>query len=494
MEYIPRFLGPRWTLLYGSFDGVEKFAVEELHRMVQFFLPYVIEVLPAQDLPAQKPQDHVLLVGTPQTVPLLEEVLHRKGLSIPSHPEGYLTAGFTSPWNAERKMVVIAGNQSSGVLYGVEDFNSRILSNRVMPDKITAKSLRQALDGIEEFSFQEGPHIDMRGIWTWGHVIYDYRRFLDHMARLRLNLLTIWDDIPPINCKDVIEYAHQRGVKVFLGFPWGWGMDLDLTLSSDRQRIQEMVVQHYQNYISPMPIDGIYFQTLTEHGNLELNGRSVAAITCNLVNEITAALYKIKPDLQIHFGLHATSIRERYTDLAGLDRRVTIIWEDAGTLPYTYLPALEINNSPATGWYAPNTFEATLDYSQKLATFRPGTPFGLVPKGWTNLDWPGEFEHHSSFLSGIRSKAFMHERLEQIRPRWDKVNALWLRYYRQGINFYQSMLNISPGNMVVEGLIEDGLFEEQIQPAVALYAETLWNPSRVPEDILAQALSAYYQD
>jgi len=490
MSYTPRFAGPRWTLLYGSFSGIQKFALEELHRSVQYFLPYVIETLPTPAVPQEKLQGHLLLVGTPQESLLLAELLHRQNLTIPDHPEGYIIAGFASPWNSEHRVVVIAGNQPLGVLYGVEDFNARILATRVMPDKVTPESLRQALDEIKDFAFQEQPRITWRGIWTWGHVIYDYRRLLDHLARLRLNLVTIWDDIPPVNCADVIDYAHNRGIRVFLGFPWGWGMDFDLTIPADRQKIKEMVVDHYSRHIAPLQADGIYFQTLTEHNLLSLGGRSVAQVSCELVNEISSALFALKPDLRIHFGLHATSIREHYSDLASLDRRVTIVWEDAGTLPYTYLPTLEITGE-AINYFYPLTFQETLEYSRKLATFRPGTPFGLVPKGWTNLDWPGEFEHHGSFLTGLRSPLFIRKRLEQITPRWARVNALWLQHYQHAIDFYRAILDCSPVEMVVEGLIEDGLLEEKIQPSVALYAETLWDPTQPSQEILARAQSQY---
>lgn len=46
--------------------------------------------------------------------------------------------------------------------------------------------------------------------------------------------------------------------------------------------------------------------------------------------------------------------------------------------------------------------------------------------------------------------------------------------------------------MTVLGLIEDGLFEEKVQLSAALFAETLWNPRRKDEEILAEARNPYY--
>jgi len=37
--------------------------------------------------------------------------------------------------------------------------------------------------------------------------------------------------------------------------------------------------------------------------------------------------------------------------------------------------------------------------------------------------------------------------------------------------------------MTATGLIEDGIFEARVQPSVAIFAETLWNPKRDPKVI-----------
>jgi hypothetical protein len=479
--------------VYGSCTGTGEFALAELYRAVQSFLPYVLEVRQAEEAGAEILGNHLVLLGTPTDNPLIGSLVGRGLLRLPDHPDGFAAACLPSPWQAECKVLVIAGRSPQGALYGVETLNAQVLASRARPDKITSAHLRQALDGLADFYNQDFPRLAQRGIWTWGYVIYDYRRFLDAMARLRMNLLTIWNDVPPVNAGAVIDYAHERGIQVVLGFPWGWGMDYNLADAGDRQKIKEMVLAHYCRHIAPLPADGIYFQTLTEHGELSLGGRSVASLTCELVNEVAAALLEINPTLKINFGLHATSIRARYLDLAPLDQRVTIVWEDAGCLPYTYLPTVQVGGAPAGGSFGESSFEQTVAYSQALAQFRPGTPFAMVAKGWTTLDWPDEFEHHSAYLLGVRSRSFTRQRLEQIQPRWDKVNALWSRYYRYGVEFYRSMIAAAPDGLTVMGLVEDGLLEERIQPSVALFAETMWNPERDPEDIYTASLSPYYR-
>ena len=45
--------------------------------------------------------------------------------------------------------------------------------------------------------------------------------------------------------------------------------------------------------------------------------------------------------------------------------------------------------------------------------------------------------------------------------------------------------------LTVTALVEDGVFEQAIQPSVALFAETVWNPHRDEAEILQLALSPY---
>jgi hypothetical protein len=484
--YPLRYTGPRWVLIYGpgSESGPDAYALEELYRKIQAFLPYVVGLYPAAQVTPEIQENHLILIGTLQDNPWLSQVLPQ---ALPHDAGGYCISCAVSPWHPGRRVIGIAGIDDAGVLYGVQDFITRILLATGIPEKPTPERLRQALDGIGDHFICEHPRIASRGIWTWGYVIYDYRRFLDKMASLKLNLLTIWNDIPPLNCRQVIEYAHARGVRVFLGFPWGWGMNLDITQPADRQRIKEMVLAHYQEYYTGLGMDGIYFQTLTEHHHTELGGQPVASIVCEMVNDIAHGLFQLNPGLKIQFGLHATSILERYPELAALDERITIVWEDAGVLPYSYIPAIERPASESAELRL-DTFDATVEYSRKLATFRPGAEFAMVPKGWSCLDWPGEFEHHGPFLLGVRDPAFIQGRMHARQPYWERINRLWLKHYRYAVQFYRAMLACKPARMSVAGLVEDGLFEACIQPSVALFAETLWNPERDEDEILQLAL------
>ena len=237
-------------------------------------------------------------------------------------------------------------------------------------------------------------------------------------------------------------------------------------------------------------MDGIYFQTLTEHSQTVINGKTVAMWACELVNEVASALYAEEPNLYIQFGLHATSIRDHYSDLKSLDPRITIVWEDAGSIPYASDPVTESSGSMLDSAASP---ERTIDYSKRLATFRGKTELAMVAKGWTTLRWADDFEHHGPFILGERDADFIRRRGAERQPRWDKVNALWLRNYPYAARFYREILALSPAKMTVIGLVEDGILEETIPISVALFAETLWNPERDPDEALQLALSPYYR-
>jgi hypothetical protein len=149
-------------------------------------------------------------------------------------------------------------------------------------------------------------------------------------------------------------------------------------------------------------------------------------------------------------------------------------------MPYTYNPTLEYDESVDAHCRASglDSFEATLDYSRRLATFRPNRQFGMVPKGWTNLDWENEFEHHGPYILGEFDQDFQRRRSSQIQPRWDWLNATWLTAYPQAAHFYRELLDANPTDFTVTALVEDGMFGEAIQPSVALFAATVWNPGQ----------------
>lgn len=490
MPYKLRYEGIRWKILYGQYQGVEQFALEELQRTLQKYLPYVLRVEKA-DASTGKEQDHLVILGTVATNPCLAELVSLGRIQNPERPQGYTLACFESPWGRGNKVIAIAGTDPAGVLYGVEEFNAHFLDGNLVVDH--PGRLREALDSIGAFRASDFPLVENRGIWTWGYVVYDYRRFLDNMARLKMNCLTLWNDCPPLNAPQLIEYAHSRGIQIVMGFHWGWGIEgLNPSSPEDLEKTVAEVRANYRQNYHPLAIDGIYFQTFTETYDTRMQNRSIASLACQWVNRIAASLYEINPALSIQFGLHATSIVENYPELKSLDPRITIAWEDAGAVPYSYEPVTDLR---PLGFKKPEellTWESTVDYSRRLVNFRENREFAMVPKGFTALRWDTEFEHHGPFLLGERDQDWIAKRLRERRARWDRIHSLWLRNYPYAARFYREILNCSPSKVTLTALVEDGLFEEKIEPAVALFAETAWNPRQEESEMLRRALCPYY--
>ena len=172
------------------------------------------------------------------------------------------------------------------------------------------------------------------------------------------------------------------------------------------------------------------------------------------------------------------SIRDHYVDLKPLDPRIVITWEDAGTLPFTYDPVAPQMDTGTSDPYS--SFQATVDYAKELA------------KGWIQLPWETS-EHHGPYIMGERDPRFIRKRLADRQPRWDYVNKLWQENYPLAARFYRELLACSPKPFSVTALVEDGMFEEAIQPSVALYAQTLWDPHRSDKDLLELSASPYYR-
>lgn len=482
-EFKRVYQGPRWRLRYGNFSGVERTAVIEFQKILQYYLPYTLIV---ESAAVDAGAGHVALIGTPASNPLIAKLIEAGPLVAPSGAEGYSIASMESPQGSGYRMLVVAGTDAKGVLNGAQEMAARLFNGGTLLDGFGGAERHKHLEWIEPFVAQEAPVVRNRGLWTWGYPITSYRRYLDNMMRLKMNLVTIWNDQVPLNIEEILACAHARGIRVFLGFHWGWGHkgSLDLSNAVDRRQIQENVLATYRSQYAHLKHDGIYFQTLTEHKDLEIAGKSTAAWACDLVNETAQALLAEYPDLQIQFGLHATSIGKNYVDLADLDPRVTIVWEDCcGQPPYSYYPAQVVEITA--------DFETMLEYSRQLATFRPALEFAFVPKGWPCIRWLADFENHAAFILGEQNVLHSRERLALRQNEWDRINAYWLENYPLAARFYREILAVNPA-LTATGLVEDGLFEEAIQPSVALFAETLWNPHQSDAQILQRSMRPYY--
>lgn len=474
-------------LVTDSYKGLSKKGVNLLAGTLASHMGYtVLPVLTCEETTEELlAENTVIAVGQAKTHPILAKYAQSGLICVPDATNGYAIRVCKAPENEANDVILIAGADELGVLYACTDFCNKYLAKLSVEGWYYGdghfKRLLEA--GLLPFSLSSAPRIPTRAIWTWGHMIYDYRGFFDNMARLRLNEAVIWNDRCPINAEDIVAYAHSLGIKIVWGYAWGWDnsskLEKMVAESDDAMlaRIKESAIRTYEKEYAGLG-DGIYFQSFTEIHKDSVNGKSVADRVTTLVNETAGELLSRYPDLHIQFGLHATSVKTKTDIIAKTDPRVYIVWEDLGAFPYSYRSD-DRGGTVYTHTTIPSpSFEETISLTDTLLTLRGSDErFGAVLKGLVCLDW-GSFKHFSHpYVMGEYPKEYIKERSALKNPLWKNVTAGWLRNAELARKTVALMAKKNPAP-IVEMLVEDGCFEDKVPLPVAILAEMLWDPER----------------
>ena len=386
---------------------------------------------------------------------------------IRDHSQKELTVPEEYCIKVEKDHAIIEGYDDAGVLYGAIDFYNKYILKYERPD--TGASWLNALgkDELPCFEYSSSPSVAERGLWTWGHVIYDYRGYIDHMMKLKMNSLIIWNDFAPVNARDIVNYAHARSIKVIWGFSWLWDTRCDRTDLRNLDGYAETILAKYESEYADLEVDGIYFQTFTELKKDRIDGVLIAKAAAEFVNETAARFYEKYPELEIQFGLHATSVKNSLEFIKTVDPRIRIVWEDCGAFPFSYDPN-DVSD-----------FDETMAFIDTVAQLRGANDrFGVVTKGLVNLDW-SKFEYaEGAYCLGVSSEAMRRSRLEQKRKIWRYIQSGWLRHSDKAYEAVRDMCRAKNEDLHIYALVEDGMFEENIMYPVALYAEMLWDCER----------------
>ena len=472
----------RWIVIFDNYSDIEKRAINLLYAEISDKLNYVLPIKNSNGISNEEFKSYnIIIVGKASDNRLIEEIENQNIIQTPKKCEGYSIYVGNSIYNAENQMIVISGFDSAGVLYGCMDFCNKYLCDVAFKNKDIWKdgTYDNMFDNkLNNWCIGSNPVIKRRAIWTWGHVIYDYRDFFENMARLRLNEIVIWNDVVPINAKDVVEYAHSLNIKVIWGFAWGWDTKLNNILKNYDQNtlkeIKQKVLETYKNQYLGTGADGIYFQSFTELNEEIVNGKCVAQLVTELVNDIAGSLFNLYPNLHIQFGLHATSVKNKLEYIKNVDKRIFIVWEDCGSFPFEY--------------YADKTddFENTLEFTKNTLALRGSDEkWGAVLKGMLKLDWT-KFEHVTEpFILGQRTNSFIKGRQINKNRIWKLQQASWLKNAECLKQVIEAVAE-TDRDCVVQALVEDAMLENQIMLPVALYADMLWDCNRDVYEIVEQ--------
>ncbi|MCI8388141.1 MAG: hypothetical protein HFE63_06700 [Clostridiales bacterium] len=441
-----------WVIVYKATTRLEIRAVEALFAIVQKFVNYNVDLISIDSIGEYDlTKRNLIYLGT------------GIGIEASGHRDGYRIS--VREKNSDgMQTIYISNDDSAGMLYAVYDFERYYINKTRYSGRITDKYFKPFIDDMPVFERVSYPKIENRGYWTWGYVICDWRQYIDKMARQKLNTLVMWNDRVPINAEEIIDYAHSCGVRVIFGCSCGYGVTVDPSDPVEIQKWADSMLELYRDEYSKLDIDGIYFQSFTERHDLEINGIKIAKLAADWINSTCAPLLAEYPQLQIYFGIHATSIRSNYTELAAVDSRIHIVWEDAGAFPFNYIPN-EVSD-----------YDDTNDYNKQLLELRgKDEKYGAVMKGFTVLNWD-QFVHHDLVAVGVRDEEYINKIYSDRLFKWKYFNSY---YTTQADKLAESLSIIAKADTkskLVTFLAEDGLLERVTPACVVLASELMWDP------------------
>ena len=457
-------------IVYGRYCGVQKRALEILTEiLLETTGEYPVCV--SSDEFSKKEGFRYLYIGTKNDNKFISKKIDIQLSSV----EEYII-------KVKNNNVVICGYDDAGVLYGCIDFYNKYIKVKNTPD---AGGIYKNVfnDILPDFTIKSQPSIKERGLWTWGHVIYDYKGYIDNMTRLKMNSLTIWNDFAPINARELIEYAHNSNIKIFWGFPWAWDTACAKIDVKNINSYTDKIISEYENSYAPLGVDGIYFQSFTEVKEEYIDGVLIADAVTEFVNSVSEKLYQKYPNLELQFGLHATSVNQKLEYIKNVNPKIRIVWEDCGAFPYHYLPSVT------------DEFEKTYDFTEKILSLRgENEKWGAVFKGFTCLDWT-KFEHPKGpHYIGVSTEKWLESRYVRKHDIWRYVQAYWIKNADKMYDIIKLIQKESDGFVNITALVEDSMFEKHLFYPVALLGEMMWDCSRDIKEIMCEvALNDYVE-
>lgn len=432
-----------WKIIYSGEGKIATRALELLYKEAGQHLireqgVYRLYVLPCEKEGAEFAKNTILLG-------LYEE---SREISKYVSPEEVPAGGFAvkiveNPADPEEgRIVILTAHEESELLYAAIHFlddyipaHAPLHGSNAMPDLIYDSP-------IKPYFYSEIPDHKRRSIFTWGHPISDFRGYIDNMVRMKYNELILWNDYVPLNIRDVIEYAHSYGIRVFLGYAWGWKPNcrgITELSEADLAEIKSGIIEAYREKYLPLNCDGIYFQSFTEMKRANIGERNVAETVVSLVNSAVEELWKITPDLKLIFGLHATSVREQLDEIEKVDRRIEILWEDCGEFPYHYRPFIKDREK----------FENNFEFIRGLLELRDGVGVGLVFKGMMVMDWKKFVPQSGPYVMGNNAESIADHDRGIRRNAWRIFSANWMESCPDALRMMQFINEHQKGDVLM---------------------------------------------
>ncbi len=458
-----------WKIIYSSYDGIQKSALDFLNSGIDEYLIRDAGVYTFHTLNYSKEytsdDKNVVIIGLYDENEYISQYIKKE--DIPEN--GYVVKVTENIKNPEYDAVILTADDEINLFYAVADF----IDDYIPKSAVQAGVVRTIENTFEErlkpYFRQTAPKFKVRSVFTWGHPIKDFKKYLFNLARCKINRVIIWNDFMPINGREVTEYAHTLGIEVFWGFAWGWSTDCtDINIEKLEELKWDIVNKYKNDYLGAG--DGIYFQSFTELKQDKVGGVLIAEAVTNFVNSVCDELYKITPDIKIQFGLHATSVKDSLEYIEKTDSRVEILWEDCGAFPYDYIVE-----------YDKEGYEKALEFTKKIVALRNYGKTGLAYKGQLTLDWDRFVYQSGPFILGRNSDAVIKNDFELMKPKWKFIQGEWINNGKHVYDFTNEVLKMAEEKpeMCIVGQLTDGIWYSE-----ALCAQILWDCTESFEDIV----------
>lgn len=450
-----------WKIIYAKYEQMEQKAIDLVSAEVGKIIcrdqgVYTLHVLPCEKFGCEV-NTNAIAIGLYQENPFAQQFF--KAADVPEN--GYAIKVCDNPDNEELKLVVITAWDARNLFYGAVDFVDDYLPSAAPVAgglRTPYETFNHKLPDYEKKSFSK---VKTRSIFTWGHPINDYRKYIENIARLKINQLIVWNDFIPLNAEAIVNYAHEYGIELIWGFPWGWGTDCRKIDFDKLDELRESIVQTFRDNYNGTG-DGIYFQSFTEINEDYIGDVLVAEAVTKFVNRVAQDIYAINPEIRVQFGLHALSVKNHIEFFEDVDERIEIIWEDCGTFPYHYLPST-VNNVD---------FPKTLDFTERIIKQRNFGQIGLVYKGMMTMDWT-KFVHQSGpYVMGRGADGLIQNDVNMLKPIWKYFQAEWMKDGKYVWEFTRFVNKIGGGNvnLCIAGALDGGIWFPE-----ALCAELMWS-------------------
>ena len=448
-----------WEILYSRYEGPEKKALELVVKEMGALIlrdsnDYIYHVLPLRMADGDLSEKNAVIIGTYQENPLVRRYI--KEDDIPQN--GYLVKVFDDPEKEGRKLAVITAHTPREVFYGATDFVDDYFAF-AMPCRGQLYFYNELFtESLPDYCHASAPKTAIRSIFTWAHPITDYREYIENAARMRFNELILWNDYAPVNARDVVAFAHEYGIRVIWGYAWGWSRNCaSVQMNMDSLNdLRKQIVAKYESEYANAEADGIYFQSFTELHEAYIEGRLIADVVTDFVNATASDLLAKHPDLELQFGLHATSVKDHLPYLAKVDPRVA----DA------------------------------ISFTDTVASLRSNGACGALYKGQLTLDWYGDhFVHQAGpYLLGVGSRELTERDRAVTRPLWRHFQNGWIKKGKYAYRMTQHVQQTHPEFTL--GVV--GNFSGHIPYSAALCAALLWDSSLPYDEIVRRVQRLRY--